>query len=345
MVDYKSMNYMNYYQKLTFIFQNIQLVIAIIGIIGGILNICVFSRKALKSFSFSFYMKAMSCCDIITLIHSIRYWIAFVFGLNLDTVSTFLCKIGIYQPYVAICVALWLINVISLDRLAIVVYPNNQKFQTFKKKWFKVTILLILIVCSLLLNILQPLKNEIISIPYSTVQICIMPPDSTVITSYIILGNTIVSVIIVNVVLNYKIIVYVFQTRKKTSANMNSFVRTSTAVKDRRFVINAVAINSSCFIFKTGFMICMFVITYWSINGELVQLLFTIGFTLSNIDNSLTFFINLIVNPTFYAEFISMIGLRKQQAISSVKTDPKNKANSNNSSITGNKNFFNNTSL
>ena len=325
MVDYQSMSY---YQKLTFIFSNIQFVVAIIGIIGGILNICVFSRNAVKSFSFSFYMKAMSCCDIITLIHSIRYWIAFVLGLNLDTVSTFFFKIGIYQPYVASCVALWLINVISLDRLATVVYSNNQKFQIFKKKWFKVSILLILIVCSLLLNIIQPLKNEIISIPYSTIQICIMSPDSTAITSYIVLVNTMVSIIIVNPLLNIKIIVYVFQTRKKVSANMNSFVRTSTAVKDRRFVINAVAINSSCFIFKIGFMICMFVITYGSIKSDLVQLLFTIGFTLSIIDNALTFFINLIVNPTFYDEFLCMIRLKKQQAVSCVKTDPKYKANS-----------------
>jgi hypothetical protein len=339
MVDYQNMNY---YQQLNFIFGNIQLVIAIIGIVGGILNICVFSRKALKSFSFSFYMKAMSCCDIIGEIHAIRHWFAFVFGLNLDTVSIYFCKFDEYQAFVATCVALWLINVISLDRLAIVVYSNNQKFQVFKKKWFKVAILLLLIVCSLSLNILHPLKNEIVFLPDSAIQICIMPPDSGAILSYTILGNTIVSIIIINAVLNTKIIVYVMQTRKKISANMRS---SSTAVKDRRFVINALVLNSSCFICKTAFMICTLVITYGSINGDLAQLIFTIGVSISIIDNALTFFINLIVNPTFYVEFLCMIGLRKQQAISSVKTDPKNKANSNNSSITGNKNFFNNTSL
>ena len=325
MVDYESMNY---YQKLTFIFQNIQLLIAIIGIVGGILNICVFSRKAVKSFSSAFYMKAVSCCDIIILIHSIRLWIAFVFGLNLDTVSIFFCKIDNYQPYVASSVAIWLINVLSLDRLAIVVYSNNQNFQIFKKKWFKVTILLILIVCSLALNILTPLKNELVLLPDSAVQVCIMQPDTSTILSYIALVNTIVSIIMVNAVLNIKIIAYVFQTRKKISANMNITRSSSTGVKDRRFVINAIAINSSCFICKTGFMICIFLITYLSISLDLLQLLFTIGVTISIIDNSLTFFINLIVNPTFYAEFLCMIGLRKQQAISSVKTEPKNKANS-----------------
>ena len=342
MLDFQSMNY---YQQLNYIFSNIQFVVAIFGIIGGTLNICVFSRNAVKSFSFSFYMKAVSCFDLIIHIHSVRHWITFVFGLDLETVSTFFCKIVIYQPYVASTVAIWLINVISLDRLAIVVYPNNEKFQIFKKKWFKVSILLILIVCSFLLNILQPLKNEIVSIPYSTVQICYMSPDLTAITSYIVLGNTIISIIMVNVVLNYKIIVYVFQTRKKVTANMNITRSSSTAVKDRRFVINAVAINSSCLIGKIAFMICMFVITYGSISGLLAQLLFTVGITISIIDNALTFYVNLIVNPTFYAEFLCMIGLRKQQADSIVKTDQKNKTNSKISSTTGNNNFLNDTSL
>ena len=305
MVDYDN------YQQLMFIFQNIQLVIAIIGIIGGILNICVFSRNAVKSFSFSFYMKAMSCCDIIILIHYIRFWIAFKFDVDLDTVSIFFCKFDMYQVYVASCMVFWLINVISLDRLAVVVYSNNQKFQVFKKKWFKVTILLIILVGSLSLCILQPLKNKLVLLPDSTIQLCFMPADSGVILSYISLGNTIFS-IIVNFVLNTKIIIYAMQTRKKISANMRS---SSTAVKDRRFVINVVVLNSSCLICKTMFMICMVVNNYVSMSVDLDQLIVTISFTIAAIDNANTFFINLIVNPTFYAEFLCMIRLRIQQGL------------------------------
>ena len=272
--------------------------------------------------------------DLIILIHSVRHWIALVFGLNLDTVSEFFCKIDEFQAYLASCIAFWLINVISLDRLATVVYSNNQKFQIFKKKWFKVSILLIVIVCSLSLNILQPITNQIVFIADLGIKICIMPSDVSLILSYILLANTIVSIILINAALNIKIIVYVMQTRKKVTANMNSFVRsTTTVVKDRRFVINAIAINSCCFICMSMFMICIFVITYVPMSLDLLQLLFTLAVTISNIDNALTFFINLIVNPTFYAEFLCMIGLRKQQVVT-IKTNLKNNVNSNNISKT-----------
>ena len=152
MADYESLSY---YQQLTLRFQKIQLIFAIIGIVGGILNIFVFSRKALKSVSFSFYMKAIALCNIIASIHTIRN--------NLDTESIFFCKTDNYQ---AISVALWLINVISVDRMTTFVYSNNHRLQIFNKKWFKVAILFILIVCALI--IIMPLKNEILLVTDST---------------------------------------------------------------------------------------------------------------------------------------------------------------------------------
>ena len=283
MANYESMNY---YQKLTFIFQNIQLVIAIIGIIGGILNICVFSRKALKSVSFSFYMKAISLCNIIASIYTIRK--------NLDTESIFFCKTDDYQ---AISVALWLINVISVDRMTTFVYSNNHRLQIFNKKWFKVAILLILIVCALI--IIMPLKNEIPLVTGSTIQMC-MSPDSGTILSY-----TILTIILFNIALNIKIIVFVIQSRKKIS----------TTVENRQFVVNAIGLNFSCLACKSTFLICSFVITYFPMSGDLAKLIFTISLTISIFDNAFTFFINSLMNPTFYDEFLCMIRLRIQPSL------------------------------
>lgn len=284
MVDYESLTY---YQQLMFIFQKVQLIIAIVGIVGGILNIFVFSRKSLKNSPFSFYMKTIALCEIIASIHTIRK--------NLDTESFLFCKTDDYQAFVAVSVALWFINVASVDRMTTVVYSNNHRLQIFKKKWFKVAFLLILIVCALI--IIMPLKNEILLVTDSTIQMC-MSPDSGAILSY-----TILTIIVFNLALNIKIIVFVIQSRKKIS----------TALENWRFVINAIGLNFSCLACKSTFLICSFVITYFSMSGDLAKLIFTISLTISIFDNAVTFFINSITNPSFYDEFLCMIGLRMQQ--------------------------------
>lgn len=286
MADFQSLTY---YQQLMFIFGNIQLIIAIVGIVGGILNIFVFSRKSLKNSPFSFYMKTIALCNIIALIHTIRQ--------NLDTESIFFCKTDDYQTFVSISVALWFINVISVDRMTTIVYSNNHSLQIFKKKWFKVAFLLILIVCALI--IIMPLKNEILLVADSTIQMCISQPDSGAILSF-----TILTIIMFNVALNIKILVFVIQSRKKIST-ADDF--------DRRFVINAIGLNFSCLACKSTFLICSFVITYFPMSGDLAKLIFTISLTISIFDNAVTFFINSLTNPSFYDEFLCMIGLRIQQ--------------------------------
>ena len=127
---------LNYYQQLTYIFQNLQIVVAAIGIVGNVLNFVVFMRKRFSNFSFSFYSKIMVVTDIIVLLHSFRHWAAFMFDDgNIDLVAQFFCTIDEYQPYVTSFISLWLLSLISVDRLITIAYPN--RFNVIKKKWFQ----------------------------------------------------------------------------------------------------------------------------------------------------------------------------------------------------------------
>lgn len=131
---------LNYYnlntlQQLNYIFQNIQVLVGIFGIIGNVLNITVFMRKRFKSLSFSFYNIVLGVIDIIVLLHTFRHWAAFMFDADIDLVSQFFCTIDEYQPLIASHCSLLVLTLISVDRLITIAYPN--RFNVIKKKWFQ----------------------------------------------------------------------------------------------------------------------------------------------------------------------------------------------------------------
>ena len=131
---------LNYYnlntlQQLNYIFQNIQVLVGIFGIIGNVLNITVFMRKRFKNLSFSFYNIVLGVIDIIVLLHTFRHWAAFMFDADIDLVSQFFCTIDEYQPLIASHCSLLVLTLISVDRLITIAYPN--RLNVIKKKWFQ----------------------------------------------------------------------------------------------------------------------------------------------------------------------------------------------------------------
>jgi hypothetical protein len=59
------------------------------------------------------------------------------------------------------------------------------------------------------------------------------------------------------------------------------------------------------------FDLCFSAYLKWS--ADLNQLMFTIGVTVFTIQNASSFFINISVNTVFYAEFLTMFGLRRRR--------------------------------
>lgn len=157
MIDYYSLNF---YQKVNFIVQNIQTFSAILGIIGSILNICVFLRPRLRRASYSIYFIAMSCADIVMMAHTFRHWSRFILGFDMDAINQFFCSFNEYQPFVAGYTSLWLLTVIAFDRMINIVYHN--RLIIFKKRWFQLALTATVLIYCLLVHIKLPLNFRLI---------------------------------------------------------------------------------------------------------------------------------------------------------------------------------------
>ena len=158
MLNYKSLSN---YERARYVFTWFLVITGLIGIISNLLAICVFSRKSLRKYSYSFFCVIMGISDIVILLHSFRHWAGYILEADLDLVSQFFCTVDTYTENIAATFSLWMLTVISFDRLFTVVYPN--RFQIFKKRWFQVLIVVVLLVYNIGVNLPLAIGYKIIN--------------------------------------------------------------------------------------------------------------------------------------------------------------------------------------
>lgn len=303
MIDF---NQLDSYRRVNYICQYIQALVGLIGVCGNLLTITVFSRKRLRKFSYSFYSKAMACSDILILAHSFRHWSKNILGADLDLINDFFCKIGEFQPYTASIASLWLLCLISFDRLITIVYPR--KFHFFKLRSVQFILVTVVLIYSVLTNIQLPLFYHLESLNNSTnvTLVCYFDSNVAKFHLWLILINIIVVNIFINNALNVRMIFYVFKSRRRVANSTNS-----TSHRDRRFAISSISLNLCCLACKMPLTIGLLVLSYMDIDYDLYEMLFTICISISTIDNADSFFVNMIVNTSFYDEFMRMIKIGK----------------------------------
>lgn len=222
-------NELNPYEKITYIFINIQAIVGILGIIGNILAFCVFSRTGFKKHSYSFYWRIMSICDIIVVLETFDNWANFILDANIQSISAFLCTINEFHTYVASKVSLWILSLISLDRFLVIIYPN--RFMLFRRRRFQVTLVVILLLFSILIHLQLPLNHQLISIENtnSSQVSCYLPPNVQNRNYYCIVINIVVFNLIVNSFLHVKLIRAINASKRKLRH------RRSWTLRDRKF--------------------------------------------------------------------------------------------------------------
>lgn len=298
----------NYYQQLNYIFQNIQFVVGCIGLVSQLLIISVFLRKRLRSHSYGFYSIAMACFNIVICLHTFRHWAAFMFDANIDLVGQFFCAIGEYQPYVSATTSLWLLVLISFDRLMTIAYSN--RFLLLKKRWFQALIVAILIAYNLLIHIQLPLNYNLISVNGTDESVCFIPFDVFNIHTWIYLANVHLAIVVINNVLSIKMIYYLIKTRN--GLNLNNSNRRSI-LKDRKFALSAVGLNITTIILKLPLGIALLVSYYLTLSLDEFRALFSICVTLVTSEYPIEFCVYMFVNTVFYEEFLTMVGLKKSK--------------------------------
>lgn len=299
---------LNYYQRVNYVFVNIQALIGIVGIVGNVLTYCVFARKRLRNASYSFYSRALVIIDSSLLVHTFRHWARFTLDFNLDLVSSFLCKIDEFLPHSAGIASLWLLTVILTDRLVTIINHNQET--VFKKKWFQASLVTAVVIYSVLLHIMMPLNyrleiistlgNDSSSVSTNTRKICHLPHQSVQLLSSMFFANNLLNVFI-NGLLNIKLIIFVYERRRKITMRTNPVL-----VRDLKFAISSIALTITTFVTETPLGFGILTPGQLGVGIDKSQMVFAMCVTFAIVGNSASFFVNILFNSIFCEEFLNM---------------------------------------
>lgn len=307
----------NNYDQQTFIIQTSNILICIIGVIANILAILVFSRSQLSGYSYSFYCRFLTISDSAILFH-------FILHMAIDNIETkdrgllaaSICLERFYVGYVLGTNSLWLLVVISLDRLITIAYPNRFSV-IFKQRWFQSTLVILIAVYSLLVNLNIPLEYRYdMVIVEGTVKnasklnlVCFMAFESQVKQSWILLVNFFLVNIIINNLLSLRIISIVIHSRKKSRRQNN------VSIRDIKFAISSIALNFISFLTRMPVALGILLSKDLSLPPNQADLAFKISMLIVTFDHSLNLFINIFFNSNFYHELQIMLGIKKKPSL------------------------------
>ena len=317
---------LNNFQQVTYIFQCIQLIVGVLGIIGNILAFIVFSRPNLKRHSYSFYCRVMAIFDMGILVYTFRNWAAYVLEANLDIVSLFFCTITLFVVYILGDQSILMLTFITADRMLTIVYMN--RFSFLKKRWFQWFIIFLGVVYNVLINLMLPINYRLVEIDLGTnssesFKLCFLHTQIIVNQTWIHLANFFFLNILVNNILNIKIIWFIVSSRRNVARISNH-----STYRDRKFAITSIGLNLTSLILKLPLCIAFLIINSIVINFDQLIAIQTIVITIGIIDNGFSFIINFFVNSIFHDEFLALIGIRKQNFISDPKNAPINSVSS-----------------
>lgn len=283
--------------------------LCVFGIVGNLITIRVFSRKSLKSHSYSFYSRVLATCDTALLSHLLIYVVKDYLDEDGLIVSPYFCSFRFYMSYVMGTTSLWLLVLISVDRLLKIAYPN--RFGIFRKRAFQWTLILLTIIYSFIANI-----NIVLHFKYETVQdeelsmmpkpICFLPPDDQNKQSWIMLSNFVVVNLFINNILGFKMIGIVIRSRRKAKQIGRNNNKSQTVSKDVKFAITSIGLNITSLFARMPIAIGILLSNYLNLDPDFAQLSFKVCLAIATFDHSLTLFINMFLNSIFYREFIIM---------------------------------------
>ena len=300
-------SHINSYERSSPLTINIQALIGITGIVCNILAICVFERKQLKKYSYSTYWKAIAFFDSFLLLHTFRNWSRYFLQADIDLISPYFCSLVEYHGYVVGGISLLLESIITFDRYFTIVYRN--RFKLVKQRSFQIGIISLAILYSLIHPMRLALNYRLDRINDSL--ICHVPIDILNFTLFIVLINIITVNIVINPILDLKIISHIYSTRGNSNRNRNgnnvSVRLNRSTIFDRKFAISAITLNINSLIYKLLFILASFLSGYLS--PYQADVFYSFCLSIALVEKADIFIINMLVNSIFRQEFLSLIGL------------------------------------
>ena len=298
------------YKQINFALGYVQLFIGLIGLIGNVLVIVLFSRRSLSKYSYSFYCRAMAISDSGIMTFTFLDWASFNLGANLETTGPLPCKIVEFFHEYFVGVSIFLLTIIAIDRMLAIVYPK--RFIVLKKRWVQYLVVVTLAFFVLLTCIIVPLNTDLIEFRRKNstelIRFCLIQPRIANIQMWVIISIYIGLNIIINNFLNIKTVRFIMGSRRRVATNGRN---SSLSSRDRKFAVCSVSLNLAAMILKMSLFITLIIANYSNISFNVLGLLIKITGLINYIDNGSSFFINLFFNSLFYHEFLKLFRFRR----------------------------------
>lgn len=307
---------LNVIQKLTYIFVYVDFIVGIIGIVGNLIVIFIFSRSNLAKYSFSFYTRAKAVADTLLIAFGMRLWVRFFYDIDPQLLNQFSCLFWGYGDYVLGVLGQFYLVLMSFDRVLLIIYPN--RFQIFRKKWFQAVLVLVVTVYTLIVNIpfvSNTKLTDFLLAPGFILTVCFTPSNIVTIQAYISLSHVLLLGLIANSGINFKLFLFIRSSRNKVAASNNNESSRRTQKNDRKFAIISIGIGLITFVgkFASGVLNTVMIASA-NLNLDQYMLMITLALLIFFFDGVITFFLNIWLNSAFREEFLFVLGLRKSNA-------------------------------
>jgi hypothetical protein len=277
-----------------FILLQIYTAFCLIGFIGNLLALIVFSRKKFQNTIFSTYFRILCSIDCLVLLNRIDYilWKNEINTFRFFSVVT--CKLEIYISYLLPASSTWILLLISLDRLISIVKPS--KFLFRKKIKYQLLACLALFAYNLLFFIPVFIFVEYKTSNNETKPICI---NKYPIINALDIFSSILIPFISMLLCSIFTVVTIFKSRKSLSTSNNI-----QKMKDIRFSITTIGLNLSFFILTIP--LDVFIILKLLINFD-SNFDFVVIFSFLFYSNyGLIFYVTILININFRNEFLNL---------------------------------------
>ena len=269
--------------------------ICLIGLIGNILAIVVFSRKKFQNTIFSTYFRIMALFDILTLLFRIDYFLV-INNLNgLRNISAVTCKIAFYFIYTLPALSTWILVLISLDRFFSIFLPT--RFLLRKKIKFQLIASFVVCFCNFIIFIppIFTVKMMTVTNKNETKLDCRNSPTIDLI-------DLISSTLIPFLIMFLSTLFTLSKLFRSRSLNRNSKLKS----KDVRFAVTSIGLDISFLVLNFPQSFYSFIEFFVSIELNLNYIIFSSLSILVYSHYGTLFYLTLIFNQSFRKEAIGL---------------------------------------
>lgn len=271
--------------------------IIILGVIGNILSLLVYSRKKFENTIFKILFKTIAIFDLIATIVPLHSYFLFKFNYDINLLSEFSCRFFEYLIYVISPCSTYILVYVSFDRMMNVMNSNLFKFRNSKQ--FQIRLCWFIFIFNFIFYLPIPYHKELLVMMQNSSKKrteCFLNDDGFI--HWVDLFYSTLIPFVLMLIFTTITIVSLFRSRKRTIG---------IKPKDIKFAITSISIDISFFLLVGPLTLYFLIVNYVRIDYDTFLVYFIFFCSFYSLNYSIRFYIYIFVNSIFRREFKNMI--------------------------------------